>query len=89
MGRPQRKLGLTIDNLAAVRSDRGEALPRSCRHFRTRSWRAEVEDAVRDARLQRQGEPRRRRHLAELLALKKLTAAEEARIGALVKKAVS
>ncbi len=53
------------------------------------SERAEVQDAVRDVRLQRQGEPRRRRHVADLVRPTELTAANEARIGALVKKAVS
>jgi hypothetical protein len=39
-------------------------------------------------RLQRRGEPRRSALWPVALALKELTAAEEARIGALVKKAV-
>ena len=51
--------------------------------------RAQVQGEVRDLRLQRQGEPRRRHLWPVAFALKELTAADEARIGALVKKAVS
>ena len=50
--------------------------------------RAQVQGEVRDLRLQRQGEPRRRHLWPVAFALKELTAADEARIGALVKKAV-
>ena len=58
---------------------------RSSATFRAR--RSSIE--VRDVRLQRRGKPRRRRMWPTSFALKELTAAEEARIGALVKKAVS
>jgi hypothetical protein len=40
-------------------------------------------------RLQRLGEPRRRRHVADRVCLKESTSADEARMAALVKKAVS
>jgi len=43
---------------------------------------------VRDVRLHARGEPRPGAIWATAVALKELTAAEEARIGALVKKAV-
>ena len=42
-----------------------------------------------DDRLQRRREPRRRQHVATAFALTKLTAADEARIAALVRKAVA
>ena len=51
--------------------------------------RGEVQVEVRDVRLQRRGEPRRGAMWPTSFALKELTAADEARIGALVKKAVS
>ena len=41
--------------------------------------RAEVQHAVRDTRLQRYGEHRRRRHVATAFALMELTVAEEKR----------
>jgi hypothetical protein len=52
------------DVLAAI------AAARLCRGRQGRlllPTRSEVQDQVRDARLQRQGEPRRRRHVADLL----------------------
>ena len=51
--------------------------------------RAEVPREVRDVRLQRHGEPRRRHHVADRLRPDGVDPGDEARIGALVKKAVS
>ena len=51
--------------------------------------RGEVRCEVRDAWLQRHSEPRRRPMWPTSFALKELTAAEETKIAALVKKAVS
>jgi len=72
-----------------------ETLVRDARLCQGRQRRLLFQDAakfqgeVRDARLRRQGEARRWRHVAELLRADRADPADEARIGALVKKAVS